>query len=66
MILVNIKTKEPVNMGETLTSFRGEKAILAGGSEPHKPGSTGRVYVKGRMISGEFFPSVFNCEWIAE
>ena len=51
--------------GETLTSFRGTTATLLGGTPPHKPSSTGRVYV--RDANGncqEFFPSVFNLKWI--
>lgn len=62
MILVHSSSKAPVNKGEILTSFRGEQYEVTGWREPQHSGSTGRVWVQG----GEFFPSVFNCEWISE
>jgi hypothetical protein len=30
---------------DTYTDFRGDRWVLDGGRPPHKPGSTGRVYV---------------------
>ena len=53
-----------VKQGDTLVDFRGDIATLLGGTPPHKPSSTGRVYVQ--LPSGsrqEFFPSVFNLKW---
>lgn len=53
-----------VKQGDTLVDFRGDIATLLGGTPPHKPSSTGRVYV--RDVNGncqEFFPSVFNLKW---
>lgn len=49
----------PVLEGSTVTSFRGEQHTITGGTPPHKPESTGRVYTSG----GEFFPSVFKLVW---
>lgn len=69
--LVRSDSKDPVCKGYALVSSRGELAILAGGAPPHKPASTGRVYVvegtdlaNGSHYSREYFPSVFGLEWI--
>ena len=47
-------------VGEELTSFRDEKAILKSGTPPHKPSSSGRIYT----TLGEYFPHVFGLKWI--
>lgn len=60
-ILVRSDSKAPVLLGDILTDFRGHTAALTGGRPPHKPSSTGRVYVKPGL---EFFPSVFGLEWL--
>ncbi len=53
--------------GMPLETFRGESVTLERATAPHKPGSTGRVYVKFQGESsrgaGEFFPSVVNLKW---
>lgn len=55
-----IKGKE-ATVGMEVTSFRGEKAKLLSWTEPHKPSSSGRVYVEWENGStGEYFPSVFR------
>lgn len=59
--LVRSDSKIPVCLGDTLTDFRGHTAPLTGGRPPHKPSSTGRVYVEPGL---EFFPSVFGLEWV--
>lgn len=71
--LVRSDTKAPVNRGDAVVSGRGEHAIVAGGSPPHKPASTGRVYVREQSdidnnseYSREYFPSVFGLEWVRE
>jgi hypothetical protein len=51
----------PVCVGETLTTHRDETYVITGGRPPHKPSSTGRVWVEG---GGEYFPSVFNIKWV--
>lgn len=62
MKLINQKTKNAVKVGEMVTSFRGETAIVTGWREPHKPSSTGRVHVQERGYGSvmEFFPSVYG------
>jgi len=58
--LVRESTNEPVAIGETITSFCGLETALLGGSPPHKPGSTGKVWVE----NAEYFPGVFNLKWV--
>lgn len=58
--LVHKETGKPVAMNEKVEDFRGDKDIVIGGRPPHKPSSTGHVWVKG---GGEFYPSVFGLKW---
>lgn len=40
---------------------------VTGGTPPHKPSSTGRVYVvsnNAHRHSRQFFPTVFDLEWV--
>ena len=62
--LINKETREEVKEGAIVTDFRGDKSILIGFTEPHKPSSTGRVSVKedGSCFAKEYFPSVFGLE----
>lgn len=59
-VLINEKTEQPVAIGEKIVSFRGLEAILLGGSPPHKPSSSGKVWVE----NAEYYPSVFGLKWI--
>ncbi len=54
------KTDQPVASGQTVTSFRGDKAIVTGGRPPLTEESTGRVVVAGV----EYYPSVFDLKWV--
>ena len=60
--LVRTDNKQPVRMGETVQDFRGESYTISGGRAPHKPASTGRVWVQ--EVSQEYFPAVFGLEWV--
>ena len=65
MKLVYSCNKQPVIIGDLVKTFRGEPAIILGFTKPHKPSSTGRVFVE--FIgggTGEYFPSVIDTEWI--
>lgn len=66
-ILIDSATGKTLKVGDTVTTFRGEKVILAGMTPPHKRGSTGRVYVKwpGDTYGMEYFPNVIGAEWKA-
>ena len=55
---------EPAIIGKTYPDFRGEPLTLTGMAPPHKPSSTGRVYVTAQFgTKGEYFPSVIGGEW---
>jgi hypothetical protein len=44
-----------------------EVGMIIGITKPHKPSSTGRVYVKWQdenRGTGEYFPSVFGLYWV--
>ena len=65
--LVNRETGEEVAIGSTIKSFRDEEYILRGFRKPHKPSSTGRVFVKRpdadeNEFEESFFPGVFDLE----
>lgn len=61
---------QPVFEGTKLTCSRGEVYVVTGGRPPHKPGSTGRVWVhgvgKGDISTREYFPSVVDCAWVRQ
>jgi len=55
---------EPAMIGQVYETFRGERVKLLRIVEPHKPSSTGRVYVEEPNGSkGEFFPGVIDGVW---
>lgn len=62
--LINKETGKEVKVGDTVTTFRGEKAVLEGFREPHKSSSSGKVIVKfeGAEWGNEYYPSVIGCE----
>ncbi len=50
---------EPVVMGQSARTFRGEKCTIKGGTPPLHAGSTGHV----ESSLGQFYPGVFNMKW---
>ena len=67
MRLIYEKTGEEVKAGDLVSSQDGELFRLDFYREPHKPSSTGRVYVTRLVEQGsqlEFFPSVVGAKWI--
>jgi len=58
-------------VGDILRTADGEEWMLIGGRPPHKPSSTGRVFVEympepheeGGTGTREFFPGVFDLKW---
>lgn len=66
MKLINLETKEDVNLGDEIVSFRDEKYILESMTAPHKPSSGGKVYA--RPVDGgmrrELYPSVFGLKFV--
>lgn len=65
MRLVHDETGLEVAVGDEVTDFRGDSAIVVMWDKPHSPASTGRLYVStdGSPPFG-YYPSVFNCTWI--
>ena len=55
------KDGTPACIGEVLETRSGERYAITGGRPPHKPSSTGRVWVEG---GGEYFPTVFDLKWV--
>jgi hypothetical protein len=51
---------DPIKVGEKLPDFNGIEHIIQGGTPPHKPSSTGRIYTN----HGEFFPTVLGLHWV--
>lgn len=56
-------TGEPVRVGDKAKTFRGKRVTVTGMREPHKPSSTGRVYVKEGAHEAQYFPSVIGASW---
>lgn len=65
-VLVHKETKKPCEIGMELIDFRMNTAILKGGQPPHKPSSTGKVFVSEKTFDSVYFPSVYNLIWIKE
>lgn len=61
--LVDEKTNSKINIGDLITSFRGEVRECLGGCPPHKPGSSGYVYVNG---NARYYVGVYGLKWILE
>lgn len=59
--LVHKATQRPVQHSEPCASFRGDISIITGGEPPHKPSSTGRVFILG---GNEYYPGVFDLQWV--
>lgn len=54
-----------VQVGDVVSTGRGEQVTITGGRAPHSPASTGRVWV--RLEGGaqtEYYPSVINAKWL--
>jgi hypothetical protein len=66
MKLIKETTGQELKIGDTVKTFDGEEAVLKGFREPHKPSSTGRVYVRlsERSFDEEFFPSVIGAKFV--
>jgi len=65
MRLVDKDGKELV-VGNTYFTFRNEEVVLVSFQKPHKPASSGKVFVRmpDRSWTQEFYPSVIGAEWI--
>lgn len=65
MRLIYSKDKTTVSQGDVVYIHR-KKHVITNIQKPHKPESTGRVYVqaKGETHSSSYYPSVIGAEWI--
>ena len=62
-------TGKVVVVGDAVTDFRGDAAIVTGWQAPHREGSSGRIHVRYKDDAtgeAEYYPSVFNCEFRIE
>lgn len=67
MRLIHKKTGETVQRGDVVTLSRGERVVIKGWCMPHKPSSTGRIYVREQgdlNDEREYFPDIAGCEWV--
>ena len=60
------KDGKPVAVGDIVTDFRGENYALKGGKAPHKPGSTGSIYLSppGEDSVHSGYPGVCDLTWV--
>jgi len=66
LTLIHKSSGKLVTIGDKVTDFRGEKAVITDVEMPRHSGSTGRVYVRNEHPHGfvqGFYPSVFGLEW---
>ena len=64
--LVSRETGEELNINDVVITGRGDVFKIQGGRAPHKPSSTGRVYVTNveEDWKGEYFPTVIDACWV--
>ena len=56
------KSGKEVNVGDKVTSFRGEIATVQGWTKPLHSASTGRIHVQWHDgLTASYYPSVFDC-----
>ena len=66
MKLVYTTTQQEVHTGDVV-HIHNKPYYIENIVEPHKPSSTGRVWVRSmceRKWFGEYFPSVINAVWV--
>lgn len=62
--LIKSNTGATVNVGDRVTSFRGDAATVLEWIDPKHRGSTGRIVVQMHDNNNResYYPSVFDCE----
>lgn len=66
MKLIYEQSRKPVLIGDVV-HIRNTPYYIENIVEPHKPSSTGRVWVRSMCEGkyfGEYFPSVINAVWV--
>ena len=64
--LIYTETRQPVKTGD-IVHISNKPFTVTGTAEPHKPASTGRVYVQAMDESrahAQYYPGVIGAEWI--
>jgi hypothetical protein len=67
MKLIDTDTGRALRIGDTVTTFRGERMTLDDMTPPQHPGSTGRVYLSepdNPQRAQGYFPGVINAKFI--
>lgn len=67
MRLIHTATGEEAEVGDLVTSFRDENAIIKHFVPPHKPSSSGHVsitYLDRKTMPGYNYVGVWGLEWI--
>lgn len=62
MQLIDSTSRQPVAIGDTVYSFRGNKETVRGIEPPRHSGSSGHVVTD----AGRYYASVYNLEYITE
>jgi hypothetical protein len=65
--LVHIETGQPVNIGDELVTFRGERVKVVGFQPPHKPEASGKVFCENEShCDSVWYASVVGARYIRE
>jgi hypothetical protein len=59
-----MKAGKELPIGSKLVDFRGEVCTLVAAAPPTHAPSTGRVTLKYKRFTGEYYPSVVNAKWV--
>ena len=68
-VLVWNASNDPVELNDVVNCFRNDYWIVKGGNPPHKPSSSGKLWVVAyddHDCNREFYPSVCDMKWIEE
>lgn len=70
-LLIDVNYGDPIKLGKEYPAGNsGDMWQIMGGAHPHKPSSTGRVWVQRRSTIGQipehmtYFPTVFDMVWV--
>jgi len=63
-ILVEEESLEPIQLNSKHKCGNGEPYVVIGGNPPHKPSSSGFVWVRTKNDMREFYPVFFNMKLV--
>jgi hypothetical protein len=62
--LISEKTGEEINVGDEITTISGERVRLVGVQPPHRPGTTGKVFVMNRnRRDSVYYAAIVGCRF---